>query len=45
MWYMVMWLAPEKNFSVVAATNAADSDAQQACDEVASAMVHHWLPE
>ena len=39
MWYMVMWLAPEKNFSVVVATNIAGPDAQQGCDAVAAAMI------
>jgi CubicO group peptidase (beta-lactamase class C family) len=43
MWYVVMWLAPEKNFSVIAATNIAGSDAEQGCDEVASAMIQQWL--
>lgn len=43
MWYVVMWLAPEKNFSVIVATNIAGSDAEQGCDEVAAAMIHHWL--
>jgi hypothetical protein len=45
MWYVVMWLAPERNFSVVAATNIASSDAEQGCDEVAAAMIHQWLPK
>jgi CubicO group peptidase (beta-lactamase class C family) len=43
MWYVVMWLAPEKNFSVVVGTNVAGSGAQQGCDEVASAMIQQWL--
>jgi CubicO group peptidase (beta-lactamase class C family) len=43
MWYVVMWLAPERNFSVVVATNVAGSDAEQGCDEVAAAMIHQWL--
>ena len=43
MWYVVMWLAPEKDFSVVVATNIAGPDAEQGCDEVAAAMIHHWL--
>jgi CubicO group peptidase (beta-lactamase class C family) len=43
MWYVVMWLAPEKNFSVIAATNIAGKDAEQGCDEVAAAMIHTWL--
>jgi CubicO group peptidase (beta-lactamase class C family) len=43
MWYLVMWLAPEKNFSVVVATNIAGPEAQQGCDEVAGSMIDHWL--
>ena len=43
MWYVVMWLAPERNFSVVVATNIAGSDAEQGTDEVAAAMIHQWL--
>ncbi len=45
MWYVVMWLAPEKNFSVIAATNIAGPDAEQGCDEVAAALIHKWLAE
>jgi CubicO group peptidase (beta-lactamase class C family) len=43
MWYVVMWLAPKRNFSVVVATNVAGSDAEQGTDEVAAAMIHQWL--
>jgi CubicO group peptidase (beta-lactamase class C family) len=43
MWYVVMWLAPERNFSVVVATNVAGSNAEQGTDEVAAAMIHQWL--
>lgn len=43
MWYVVMWLAPERNFSVVVATNVAGADAEQGCDETASAMIQQWL--
>jgi CubicO group peptidase (beta-lactamase class C family) len=45
MWFLVMWLAPEKNFSVVAATNIAGPDAEKGCDEVAAAMIKKWLAE
>jgi hypothetical protein len=45
MWYVVMWLAPERNCSVVVATNVAGPDAEQGCDEVAAAMIHQWLPK
>ncbi|HTB84362.1 MAG TPA: serine hydrolase domain-containing protein [Candidatus Sulfotelmatobacter sp.] len=43
MWYMVMWLAPEKNFSVIVGTNIAGDDAEQACDDAAVIMIHKWL--
>ena len=43
MWYIVMWLAPEKNFAVIAATNIYDAEAEQGCDEAATAMIRQWL--
>jgi CubicO group peptidase (beta-lactamase class C family) len=43
MWYVVMWLAPEKDFSVIVATNIAGPDAQKGCDRVAGEMVKKWL--
>jgi CubicO group peptidase (beta-lactamase class C family) len=43
MWYIVMWLAPEKNFSVIAATNTGVGNTFQGCDDVASAMIDKWL--
>ena len=43
MWYLVMWLAPEKNFAVIAATNIAGPKAERGCDEAASAMIGKWL--
>jgi CubicO group peptidase (beta-lactamase class C family) len=43
MWYVVMWLAPEKNFAVVVATNLAGSGAEKGCDEAASRMIQQWL--
>jgi CubicO group peptidase (beta-lactamase class C family) len=43
MWYVVMWLAPEKNFAVVVGTNIGGSGAEQACDEAAARMIHQWL--
>jgi CubicO group peptidase (beta-lactamase class C family) len=45
MWFLVMWLAPEKNFCVVAATNIAGPDAEKGCDEVAAAMIKKWLAD
>lgn len=43
MWYVVMWLAPERDFSVVAATNIAGDDAEKGCDEAVSMMIKRWL--
>jgi len=45
MWYLVMWLAPEKNFAVIAATNFGGPEAAKACDDVAGAMIQKWLPK
>jgi CubicO group peptidase (beta-lactamase class C family) len=44
MWYIVMWLAPEKDFCLIAATNVAGDDAEKACDDAREAMVRKWLP-
>jgi len=44
MWYIVMWLAPEKHFAVIVATNIAGPEAEQGCDEAATAMIGKWLP-
>lgn len=41
--YIVMWLAPEKNFCVIAATNVAGDDAEKACDDACVAMINKWL--
>ena len=43
MWYVVMWLAPVKDFSVITATNIAGPDAKKGCDEAASMMIKKWL--
>src|ERR1035441_1324869 len=43
MWYVVMWLAPEKDFYVVVATNIAGSGAGKGFDEAAAAMIQQWL--
>jgi CubicO group peptidase (beta-lactamase class C family) len=45
MWYIVMWLAPEKNFCVIAATNIAGDAAEKACNDAAVAMIDKWLPK
>lgn len=43
MWYVVMWLAPGKDFAVVVGTNIAGSDAEKGCDEAATVMIQRWL--
>jgi hypothetical protein len=43
MWYLVMWLAPQKDFAVIAATNTGVGDTFSGCDDVAAAMIHQWL--
>ncbi len=44
-WYMVIWLAPNRDFSVVAATNVAGPEAENACDEAATEMILKWLKD
>jgi CubicO group peptidase (beta-lactamase class C family) len=44
MWYVIMWLAPDRKFSVVVGTNVFTDDAQTACDDAAVAMIDKWLP-
>jgi CubicO group peptidase (beta-lactamase class C family) len=43
MWFVVMWLAPERDFAVAVGTNVAGSGAEKGCDEAAAAMIHVWL--
>jgi CubicO group peptidase (beta-lactamase class C family) len=43
MWFLVMWLAPERNFAVIVATNMGGTEAEKGCDEVAAAMIGKWL--
>lgn len=46
MWYTVMWLAPEKDFSVIVASNgfAETGESDKGCDEVVWSMIQKWLP-
>ncbi len=39
MWFCTIWLAPERGFGVLAATNVGGEAAAKACDEVASALI------
>jgi CubicO group peptidase (beta-lactamase class C family) len=44
MWYTVAWLAPNKQFCVIAAANIDTPGAETACDEAATQMILKWLP-
>lgn len=39
MWYCVAWVAPKRDFAVLAAANLGGDDASQACDEAAVALI------
>ena len=39
MWFCVAWLAPEKGFAVLAATNQGGDAAAKACDDACAAMI------
>ncbi len=43
MWHCVVWIAPKKNFAVLAATNIAGEDAARGCDDACAAMIRHHL--
>ncbi len=40
--FAVMWVAPEREFAVVAATNAAGTEAEKGCDEAVGALIEKW---
>jgi CubicO group peptidase (beta-lactamase class C family) len=39
MWFAVAWLAPERNFAVLVATNVGGDEAREGCDEAVGALV------
>ncbi len=41
--FAVVWLAPLRNFAVLAATNQGGQEAEQACDEVCAALIGQFL--
>jgi CubicO group peptidase (beta-lactamase class C family) len=43
MWFCVVWMAPEKGFAVLAATNCGTKSAPLACDAAAWALIQHHL--
>lgn len=41
--FAVIWMAPLRQFAVMAAANAGGDAADKACDEAASAVIRRWL--
>jgi CubicO group peptidase (beta-lactamase class C family) len=41
--FAVMWVAPERDFAVVAATNASGKDAELACDDACAQIIRRFL--
>jgi CubicO group peptidase (beta-lactamase class C family) len=41
-WYAVIWLAPQRQFGVLAVTNVGGDKAAKACDEAASALIGYY---
>ncbi|MBI5774152.1 MAG: beta-lactamase family protein [Verrucomicrobia bacterium] len=41
--YIVMWLAPERDFAVIVATNFMSDETTKGCDEVVGAMIKKFL--
>lgn len=42
--YAVMWIAPARDFAVVAACNIGGADAERGCDEACSRLIRKLLP-
>ena len=40
--FVVMWVAPERDFAVVAATNTFGPDVEKACDEAVGLLIRRW---
>lgn len=40
--FAVMWVAPERDFAVVAATNVFGPDAEKGCDEAVGTLIRRW---
>lgn len=44
-WYCVAWLAPDRDFAVLATCNRGGDPARAACDALAGALIQHHLAE
>jgi hypothetical protein len=40
-----MWVAPERKFAVVSATNTAGPAAERACDDACAKLIQQLLPK
>ena len=45
MWYCVAWVAPERDFAILVATNQGGDEAQRGTDAAASAIIQGLGPE
>lgn len=43
MWFCVVWIAPERDFAVMVASNQGGKAAETACDQAAWALIQHYL--
>ncbi len=43
LWYAVTWIAPERNFAVLVASNQGGDSAAKACDQAASTLIQDHL--
>lgn len=45
MWYVLLWLAPEKDFAVIVGTNIAGNGPEEAATELTRAMIKKWAAD
>ena len=45
MFYVVVWMAPEKNCAVIVATNVGIDAAFDGCDEAAGKLIKQFFPK
>jgi hypothetical protein len=45
MFYVVVWMAPEKNCAVVVASNIGVDEAFEGCDEAAGKLIKQFFPK
>ena len=43
MWWLDMWVLPDKKLIVIVATNIAGSNARKACNDTVGMMMQKWL--